>query len=257
MGPSTNSRSFASRRSGKRWRRRHYLQQKARQERLNNSRKWKGVDHHTEVKIHENHELERLDSSPSKTTVEDDLGRLDSAPTSETKVVDSSVIEDLYDSKETCHGGAERENLIKSHENDNYDPEKEFSVEDCSSICDTDAEATTRDKIRCSEPSEALPPRGNGAHDEEGSSSQISNDSAKLKRYSERELDNPKPCKSRKPAEDSSSLSCKYNSISFCSAEDHLPDGFYDAGRDRPFMPLRNYEQNFHLDSREVILVNR
>lgn len=240
MGSSTNSRSFASRRSGKRWRRRHYLQQKARQERLNSSRKWRGVDHHTEVKIHENHEL----------------GRLDSSPTSETIVESSSVIEELYDSKEICSGEAERENLIKSCENENFDPKKEYS-EDCSSICDAASEIMTSGKNECCEPSESLSSAGNGAHEQEGSSPQLSKDMAKLKRYSERELDNPKPCKSRKPAEDSSSLSCKYNSISFCSIEDHLPDGFYDAGRDRPFMPLRNYEQNFHLDSREVILLNR
>ncbi|KAL0548209.1 hypothetical protein IC582_012657 [Cucumis melo] len=241
MGPSTNSRSFASKRSGKRWRRRHYLQQKARQERLNSSRKWKGVDHHTEVKIHENHEPERLDS----------------APISETTVEDSSAIDELFDGKETCDVGAERENHIESHENDNFDPKKEFSVEDCSSICDAAAETMTRDENECCETSKTLPPTGNGAHDLEGSSSQVSKDNAKLKRYSERELDNPKPCKSRKPVEDSSSLSCKYNSTSFCNVEDYLPDGFYDAGRDRPFMPLRNYEQNFHLDSREVIIVNR
>lgn len=241
MGPSTNSRSFASRKSGKRWRRRHYLQQKARQERLNSSRKWKGVDHHTEVKIHENHEP----------------GKLDSAPISETTVEDSSVIDESFDSKETCDVGAEREDHIKSHENDNFDPKKEISVEDCSSICDAAAETMTRDENECCEPSEVLPLTGNGAHDQEGSSSQISKDNSKLKRYSERELDNPKPCKSRKPVEDSSTLSCKYNSTSFCNVEDYLPDGFYDAGRDRPFMPLRNYEQNFHLDSREVIIVNR
>ncbi|XP_022940432.1 uncharacterized protein LOC111446040 isoform X1 [Cucurbita moschata] len=241
MGSSTNSRSFASRKSGKRWRRRHYLQQKARQERLNNSRKWKGVDHHTEVKIHENHEL----------------GRLDTAPTSETTVEDSSVIEELYDSKETSHGKDEGEDLIKNHEKDNFDVKKELPVEDCSGICIGAAGKMTRDDNECHEPSETLPLPGNEAHDLEGSSSQISKDNAKLKRYSERELDNPKPCKSRKAAEDSSSLSCKYNNISFCSVEDYVPDGFYDAGRDRPFMSLRNYEQNFHLDSREVILVNR
>ncbi|KAL0348906.1 UNVERIFIED_CONTAM: Serine/threonine-protein kinase fray1 [Sesamum angustifolium] len=38
---------------------------------------------------------------------------------------------------------------------------------------------------------------------------------------------------------------------------DHLPDGFYDAGRDRPFMPLASYEKNLHVNSREVILLDR
>ena len=45
--------------------------------------------------------------------------------------------------------------------------------------------------------------------------------------------------------------------MSFCSIKDHLPDGFYDAGRDRPFMSLGDYEQTLELDSREVILLDR
>ena len=200
---------------------------------MNRIRKWKGVDHHIVVKIHENHEL----------------GRLDSAPASDCTVEDSSVNDESYDSKETCHR-AERENLIKSHENDNFDTKKKFSVEDCTCICDATAETMARDTNEYCESCGVLPPTG------KGSSLQISNDNAKLKRYSERELDNPKPCKSRRPAEDSSRLTCKYNSTSFCGVDEHLPDGFYDAGRDYPFMPLRNYEQNFLLDSREVILVN-
>lgn len=55
---------------------------------------------------------------------------------------------------------------------------------------------------------------------------------------------------------DSSKLSQKFSYKSFCSVEDSISDGFYDAGRDRPFMPLNSYEKLFHLDSREVILVD-
>ncbi|KAI4317902.1 hypothetical protein L6164_025731 [Bauhinia variegata] len=64
---SSNSRCF-TRKSGKRWKRRYYLPQKARQERLNNSRKWKGVDH-TELlskKMHRISESGNLDSLPSE-----------------------------------------------------------------------------------------------------------------------------------------------------------------------------------------------
>ncbi|KAF5184900.1 Mitogen-activated protein kinase kinase kinase yoda [Thalictrum thalictroides] len=34
-------------------------------------------------------------------------------------------------------------------------------------------------------------------------------------------------------------------------------NGFYDAGRNRPFMPLESYEESLCLDSREIILVDR
>lgn len=92
---------------------------------------------------------------------------------------------------------------------------------------------------------------------DEGSSSEISKSNLKSKRQSDRDLNNPKPCKSRKPTDYCSNLSWKYSTTSFCGTEDYLPDGFYDAGRDRPFMPLSSYEQIFHLESREVILVDR
>ncbi|KAG7018744.1 Plant intracellular Ras-group-related LRR protein 4, partial [Cucurbita argyrosperma subsp. argyrosperma] len=131
----------------------------------------------------------------------------------------SLVAYESYDSKETCHEGAERENLIKSHENDNfYKRNFLWRIAHVSVMLLQKQWQGTQMNIR--------------------------------------ELDNPKPCKSRRPAEDSSRLTCKYNSTSFCGVDEHLPDGFYDAGRDYPFMPLRNYEQNFLLDSREVILVN-
>ncbi|KAL5190940.1 Mitogen-activated protein kinase kinase kinase 3 [Glycine soja] len=80
---------------------------------------------------------------------------------------------------------------------------------------------------------------------------------SKSKRHLDRDLDNPKPCKSRKSISSSSLLSCKYNKISFCGIEDHVSDGFYDAGRDRLFMPVECYEQNHCLASREVILLDR
>jgi hypothetical protein len=44
---------------------------------------------------------------------------------------------------------------------------------------------------------------------------------------------------------------------SFCSIDDHLPDGFYDAGRDMPFMSLEEYERSLGLYAREVILLDR
>ncbi|PRQ40614.1 putative dual-specificity kinase TKL-Pl-2 family [Rosa chinensis] len=55
---------------------------------------------------------------------------------------------------------------------------------------------------------------------------------------------------------DCSNLSQKFSDTSFCGIEDSLQDGFYDAGRDRPFMPLESYDENFPLDSREVIFLD-
>lgn len=91
----------------------------------------------------------------------------------------------------------------------------------------------------------------------EGSSSEASNCVLKCKRHSEKDLDNPKPSKYRKPTNDPYFLSSQYSRISFCGAGDHLPDGFYDAGRDRPFMPLTSYEKNTYVNSREVIILDR
>ncbi|KAL7124023.1 hypothetical protein ABFS83_14G020600 [Erythranthe nasuta] len=87
--------------------------------------------------------------------------------------------------------------------------------------------------------------------------SQSPNSVLKSKRHSEKDLDNPKPTKSRRPANDPSYLSCQYSEKSFCGVADHLPDGFYDAGRDRPFMPLGNYEKYVPINFREVILLDR
>uniref|UniRef100_A0A7N0TF83 Protein kinase domain-containing protein n=1 Tax=Kalanchoe fedtschenkoi TaxID=63787 RepID=A0A7N0TF83_KALFE len=68
--------------------------------------------------------------------------------------------------------------------------------------------------------------------------------------------DNHKPYK-RRTTVCNSNLSWKFSNESFCGIEDHLVDGFYDAGRDRPFMPLEEYEKIMDLNSREVILVDR
>ncbi|KAL8188832.1 hypothetical protein R6Q57_029587 [Mikania cordata] len=76
------------------------------------------------------------------------------------------------------------------------------------------------------------------------------------KRHSEKDL-NPKPSKSRRPVDIHLDMSSKYSTMSFCSINDFLPDGFYDAGRDRPFLPLSDYDKNVHIGSREVIVMDR
>lgn len=78
------------------------------------------------------------------------------------------------------------------------------------------------------------------------------------KRHCDNNLDsNPKPTKCPRPVNEWSSLSCKYSNESFCSIDDHLPDGFYDAGRSRPFLSLQEYDRSLLFDSREVILLDR
>ncbi|KAM3754955.1 hypothetical protein ACB098_02G002000 [Castanea mollissima] len=234
---SSNSRCFAARRTGKRWKRRYYLQQKARQERLNNSRKWKGIDCDKvlTMKAEENIKSSNLNVPATETCVEG--------------ASDIVGVDDDDDDKQIVSGEAESENLPSVAEDNEIGSGKGFG---------DSAPKRKGGEDECCEPDLSLISIQNGAGEEdEGSSSETLKSISKSKRHCDRDLDNPKPCKSRKPIEDSSNLSHKYSNDSFCSIEDHLPDGFYDAGRDRPFMSLSDYEQNLHLNSREVILVDR
>ena len=80
----------------------------------------------------------------------------------------------------------------------------------------------------------------------------------KLRRYGSDTDRNPKPSKRRRSAQDFSEISYKYYSESFCGFNERLPDGFYDAGRDRPFSSLEALEKEQPcFNSREVILVDR
>ncbi|KAK8661435.1 hypothetical protein V6N13_091039 [Hibiscus sabdariffa] len=239
--PLANGRCFASRRSSKRWKRRHYLQQRARQERLNNSRKWKGEGHGDVFTLKAGGEApgdnDVLASDTGGGVASEQLiGKDDDNPL---------VLSEAKDDK------------ISSvrHEDDTLSYEKELDVKNSTSVGHKSRSKGSEDE--CSQLDASLPlPRGTIEHDE-GSSSEISKFNFKSKRHSDRDLNNPKPCKSRKPIDYCSSLSQKYSTSSFCGTEDYIHDGFYDAGRDRPFMPLSRYEQIFNLDSREVILMDR
>ncbi|XP_020233564.1 uncharacterized protein LOC109813724 isoform X1 [Cajanus cajan] len=228
---SSSSRCFASRKSGKRWKRRHYLQQKARQERLNNSRKWKAVDHDQLMskKIHRISEAGNQDSLASES-----CGEI----VSENENLDDS-------NKRIFSEQAVNDDVIDNVNNDEVIIEKHFSREDC---CSTESK-DEKDATLCS-----LEDRQ--SDQDETSCTELLKCVSKSKRHLDRDLDNPKPCKSRKSIS-ASILSCKYSKMSFCGIEDHLSDGFYDAGRDRPFMPLESYEQIQCLASREVILLDR
>ncbi|XP_050215430.1 uncharacterized protein LOC126666642 [Mercurialis annua] len=237
-----NSKCFAARRSNKRWKRRHYLQQRARQERLNNSRKWKGEG--------------RAESLTPKESESCKLKILDLLPCGTCEEVTSEIIADGdEEDKAVLQGEVEAEKSLVSGEGDRKKSKKDIYTENCSH----DPESISKGKKdECYVHKKSLVLTQNGlSGEDECSSSEKSKVNVKSKRHSDGALDNPKPCKSQRPTEDSLSLSRKYSDLSLCSIEDHLPDGFYDAGRDRPFMPLENYEQILHLDSREVILLDR
>ncbi|KAA8527650.1 hypothetical protein F0562_034955 [Nyssa sinensis] len=244
-GSSSNSRCFATRKRGKGWKRRYYLQQRARQERLNSSRKWKGEDHHAELLTQKASEK----CKPCKHAI----------LASESLAEGSSGIAGAnVDSKELLPGETECENLFISVENDENSSKKGYYAENCSCVTLDSVEVCKEGENDCTEHDPSLNSCSNDAGvQEEGSSLEASNSNLKSKRHSDRDLDNPKPSKFRRPTDNHSDLSAKYSNTSFCSIEDCLSDGFYDAGRDRPFLPLKIYEQNLNLDSREVIVVDR
>lgn len=140
---------------------------------------------------------------------------------------------------------AGNDSVIDDVNNDEVGVEKQISKECCSSEGEDEKDASL------------CPLENKPSGEDNASSSESLKHISKSKRHSEGDLNNPKPCKSRKPIGDSSLLSFKYSRLSFCGTKDHLPDGFYDAGRDRPFMPLESYEQNHCSASREVILLDR
>lgn len=225
-GPASNIRCFSTRRSGKRWKRRYYFQQKARQERLNNSRKQKCVSH------------SKL--SPSK---EDEDSKADNVevPDSETCNEDTS---EMDDTGKGIRGEGQSEKMANSVKDTDISSKERLNVENCScaSLDSTEIDRNGNNK---------------GCDQDDSTSAEVSKSNSKWKRHSDRDLDSPKPRKSQRAAVDCARLSHKYSVFSFCSVEDRIPDGFYDAGRERSFLPLSSYEQNFQLDSREVILVDR
>ncbi|KAF9607036.1 hypothetical protein IFM89_030809 [Coptis chinensis] len=228
------NRCSATRRIGKGWRRRDYLQQRSRQERLNTIRNRRSEDHQ-----HMN-----VDSKCKKCKLLDvsfeSLSELGSVEDGE-----SSSVKDFNDNDKYAHAFENDPQILINNDED----EKLFfdSVgpdKGCDNECDGEDETSPRSSLSKSD-------------EQNGDSNNASKSTPKMKRQFDDDLENPKPSKSQKPFDCHSYLSNKYSTESFCSINDRLPDGFYDAGRDRPFMPLQSYEQSLCLDSREVILVDR
>lgn len=203
------------------------MQQRARQERLNYSRRWR-LNRHCEdmiVKMDEEH-------SSSKSTLSGKGQSNIQLCDNEENLIDYCAVGEILDSHDCVDNG--------------FSELSNITIDDNSCL----TESTSTDKESSSE-------------NESVSSEPVVNSSSirvkhklKSKRHCDRELDNPKPSKFRRPVNDSS-VSWKYNTESFCSIDDHLPDGFFDAGRDRPFMSLEEHEKSLCLDSREVILLDR
>lgn len=241
-------RCFGKRRLGKRWKRRQYLQQRVRQERLHPSRKWKFEVHGDTFTIKSS---EKCRSCKQVPVVSDSI----SGCSSDIISVDDELQQPLC---EDDLGGASFPDVADLKSKKGLDLEKFTSGVDCDGENDTycvDAckseECYTLDNERPLNCICGLGDMNNGT-----ASSQVSQTSPKHKRQSDY-LYNPKPSKSRRSTEDQTDISLKYHTMSLCDIEDHLPDGFYDAGRDRPFMSLGDYEQNLDFDSREVILLDR
>lgn len=248
-GPSSNSRCFTTRRSAGRWKR-QFLQRRARQERLNNSRKSKGLD------------LPKL--LCVKGDEECKPGNIDATSESYREGTSDIINLDDDDDKNLLSGEDEEENICENAaHHDMYS--KELCVRSCSSVTAYSTLVDNGDKKDCYESDASSSSNQEVAGEQDDISySEKSKSSSNSKRPRDGDLDNrnlqdPKRWKCGDCSSNLScrNLSCKYSNMSFCSAEDHLPDGFYDAGRDRPFMPLESYEQIFHLDAREVILVDR
>ncbi|PHT85844.1 hypothetical protein T459_07950 [Capsicum annuum] len=223
-GSSTNHRCFRPRKS-KKWKRQYYLQQRARQERLNNSRRCVACKH-----------SELIDDSLLEGS--------------------SSIVDADTNDKELFTQEAECKDSLASVADEHIRSKEDHCVERSSCVGSDSIEACI-DIQNCKKCDASVVSLSDAADLVEGSSSsEVSNNPPKSKRHLDGVIDNPKPCKTRRPT-DHSEVSCKYNMMSFCGIDDYLPDGFYDAGRDRPFMSLRSYEQKLHLDSREVILIDR
>ncbi|RID40175.1 hypothetical protein BRARA_J00237 [Brassica rapa] len=221
-GASSISRCFSARKSSKRWKRRqHYYQQRARQERLNNSRKWK-----SEVSPEELNLKMYVVEETGKQGMVDSICLDDNYKLSE----ESEIVESVVTSEE-------QESSLKSDlVSDNSQLKSERDNKECCEV-----KASSSPSLDYNSSSERKKP----------------NHKPKSKRCYDEDLDNPKASKCHRPSTDTANLSYKYSSSSFCSTEDSLPDGFFDAGRDRPFMPLSRYEKILPLDSREVILLDR
>ncbi|KAK9140056.1 hypothetical protein Scep_009737 [Stephania cephalantha] len=226
---SPSLRCSTTHRRKKGWKRHDNMQQRARQEHLNSVRKWKSDHHHHIITMNLDERCKEYKPSSVASVVPECLSESSALPES-----DIGTVEAVNEYSRCALSG--EDDLLALF---NHDEDKNVMLDSISVCRRFDNELRSNDE------------------QEDESCLDASKEASKSKRHCDGELDNPKPTKSRKPVDTYSSLSCKYSVESFCSSKDRLPDGFYDAGRDRPFMPIHSYEQDMCLDSREVILLDR
>ncbi|KAL6007269.1 hypothetical protein ACLOJK_032765 [Asimina triloba] len=263
--PSSNSRSSATRRMRKGWKRRDYLQQKARQERLNTSRKLRNEDRHelTSGKMDINcnpckqHLIKSIGSESHCHVNEEEQPCSQFEPHSASEN-EYSIVGDL--NRDGCELAGEHDcQVLPSHaeEDDRNVADYGYDGDDCSCIDDDSLNKECDCRCKAEHCAASASHLNNSDEQDVESSSEASKNMLKSKRHSDSDLDSPKPRKFRRPVHECLKFTFKYSTESFCGSNDRMPDGFYDAGRDRPFMPLHSYEQSLPLSSREVILVDR
>lgn len=251
---SISCRCSSTQRMNKEWKRRDCWQQRARQERLNYSRNWRVDDHHDDMIMKMGEE-----NDPYKSTLLDGVRSEIYLCDENEKLMDCPAAADGSHSV-NVDSASSREVPLTSFGCDDSGKNRLTDVSyDVDNSCLTDPTSLNKENDYDNESvsSYHVPSRNELALPDGNSSSDSVKSIVKSKRHCDRDLDNPKPSKFRRPDNDSSSLSHKYSTESFCGIDDHLPDGFYDAGRDRPFMSLEEYDQSLGLDSREVILLDR
>jgi hypothetical protein len=247
---SPNSNHLASHKIKKGWKRRDCLQQRARQERLDsrrsklNTKDDEMAEDEYPLSLHDMEnklEIKRID----EISVHDPLKETSSISDDESSIIDG------------LDGGIKDSGMmLQDHPNEEKFEISMRNYHDNNSCISVDP-SLSRGRIHRVE--NELEDTASSVCDvgevvQENSSE--SKCTSKSKRHPDMDS-NPKPSKFPGPIDECSKLSYKYSVESFCSIDDHLPDGFYDAGRDMPFMSLEEYERSLGLYAREVILLDR
>ncbi|KAL0729547.1 hypothetical protein Bca4012_025640 [Brassica carinata] len=189
-GVPSYGRCVSVQKSSKRWKRKHhYFQQRAREERLNKNKKWKGEvppEGLNLKKMYKGKETRKQDVSVSQTTEDS---------------VDSICLDDndqlLEGSVIICEA---EENSLKA------------DVVSENSLCVENQSASEKDNKECCEiKSSSLSSSGDADY---SSSSERKKPNHSSKRCSDKYLDNPKDSKCYKPSTDIANLSQKYSSNS-------------------------------------------
>lgn len=220
----------------------------ARQERLNYSRNCKGHVHNED----KNMIIDECDSNDSLSMIENEADEFEFQE-DEATLSDFSAIQeyniDLFD------GDGNNTKVFKTKNNKQNDNDS-TSVHSCISqssginkLCENESEANSYGHSFYKICPSVLPI--------EIPCSQSSKPYLNSKRQLDEDNDGPKPKKIKMLVDEHIDISSKYSSESLCGIDDLLPDGFYDAGRDRPFRPLQNYLKASCMDSREIILLDR